>query len=142
MQPDAWQARRHADRLDSFAGKAAPGWQEHAEQIDDVIGDINAMGTQLCRLQTIRNEVSPWQQQAIDQVALDLRLMANNAQNASHFVNTKQDELWVGTYQAYLNNLDHEAAILTRSLGHAVEYPKVSKEYRELRPKVAARPTS
>jgi hypothetical protein len=59
--------------------------------------------------------------------------MANNAQDAIMFGDTKPKDLWLATYQKYVNNLYSEASSLTHSAGNAVEFAGVSKEYQELR---------
>ena len=65
--------------------------------------------------------------------------MADNAQDAIVFGNTKPKDLWLATYQKYLNNLYSEASNLTHSVGKAVEFASVSKEYQELRDDLGAR---
>ena len=59
--------------------------------------------------------------------------MADNAQDAIVFGNTHRNELWLAAYQKNVNNLEDEAIALTHSVGNAVQFAGVSKEYRELR---------
>jgi hypothetical protein len=73
--------------------------------LEDLKGDINDIGAKLCRLETIRRVVAPWQKREIDRIATTVRLMADNAEDAILFVNDKPNDLWLGTYQSYLNNL-------------------------------------
>lgn len=142
VQNDTQRALYHAEKLKSFAPEGGPTWQVHAEQLQDLRNNINDMGAKLCRLETIRRVVAPWQQQEIDRMATTVRLMADNAQDAIRFVNTRQSDLWLGTYQKYLANLDHEAQSLTRSVGDAVQYAGVTKEYRDLRQDMGSRTAS
>jgi hypothetical protein len=109
VQNDAQEALYHAGQLEGFAQNGGISWESEAVQLDQVKTDINDIGARLCRLETIRRMVAPWQQGAIDQIAMDARLMADNAQDAI---------LFGGTH---------------RSVDHAVEYASVSKEYQELR---------
>ena len=67
--------------------KASPGipnvtWDAHADELEYLKSEINDIGAKLCRLQTIRRVVAPWQQNVIDQIATDTQLMADNAQDA------------------------------------------------------------
>jgi len=133
VQNDAQEALYHADQLEGFAQNGNISWESQAVQLDQVKGDINDIGAKLCRLETIRRVVAPWQQGAIDQIAMDARLMADNAQDAILFGGTHQHELWLATYRHNLDNLYNEAKGLTRSADHAVKYASVSKEYRGLR---------
>jgi hypothetical protein len=133
VRDDAEQALFHTDKLQSYAGDPTLDWQTHADQLEYLKGEINDMGTKLCRLETIRRVAAPWQQHVIDQIATTARLMANNAQDAIMFGDTKPKDLWLATYQKYVNNLYSEASSLTHSAGNAVEFAGVSKEYQELR---------
>jgi len=133
VRDDAEQALYHADKLQSYAGDPNLDWQTHADQLEYMKGEINDMGTKLCRLETIRRVVAPWQQQVIDQIATNARLMADNAQDAIMFGDTKPKDLWLATYQKHVNNLYNEANSLTHLVGNAVEFAGVSKEYQELR---------
>jgi len=132
----AQDALYHADKLQSFADDRGLDWQTHANQLEDVKSDINDIGAQLCRLETIRRVVAPWQQHTIDQIAADTRLMAGNAQDAILFGNVHQRDLWLAQYQNNLANLDNQARNLEHSVANAVEFPAVSKEYRGLEHKL------
>jgi hypothetical protein len=105
----------------------------HADQLLDLKGEINDIGSRLCRLEAIRRVVDPWQQRVIDQIVTTTRLMADNAQDAIMFVDAHRLELWLPAYQTYLNNLRHEATNLRRSVDKAIEFASVSKEYQDLR---------
>jgi hypothetical protein len=132
IQSDSRQAVDHATQLQSFEGEDV-SWQAHAEQLSELKAEINDMGEKLCRLETIRTTVAPWQQKTIDQIGTNVRLMADNEQDAIAFVNSNQSNLWVPRYQTYLNNLVNESDALARSVGNAVEYSHVLHEYRGLR---------
>jgi hypothetical protein len=133
IQSDARDAVDHAGILQSYALDSQLSWDAHAEELEYLKSDINDIGAKLCRLQTIRRVVAPWQQNVIDRIATDTRLMADNAQDAILFGNTHRSTLWLAAYQKNVNNLEEEATALTQSVGNAVEYAGVSKEYRELR---------
>jgi hypothetical protein len=133
IQSEAQDALYHADMLQSFARDPHMTWDTHADELEYLKSDINDIGAQLCRLQTIRRVVAPWQQNEIDQIATDTQLMADNAEDAIVFGNTHRNELWLAAYQKNVNNLEDEATALTHSVGNAVQFAGVSKEYRELR---------
>jgi hypothetical protein len=133
VQAEVRQARDHAQKLESYTRDPDVSWRMHADLLLDLKGEINDIGSRLCRLEAIRRVVDPWQQRVIDQIVTAARLMADNAQDAIAFGDAHRLELWLPTYQAYLNNLRHEAASLTRSVDKAVEFAGVSKEYQDLR---------
>ena len=94
------------------------------------------MGAKLCRLETIRRGVAPWQQLAIDQIATTARLMAHNAQNAILFVNANRKELWLGDVSERPGQPGQRSEEPGASVGNAVEFASVSKEYRDLEHKL------
>jgi hypothetical protein len=141
IQSDAQEVLYHADMLQSFARDPQLTWDAHADELAYLKGDINDIGARLCRLQTIRRVVAPWQQNAIDRIVTDTQLMADNAQDAIVFGSTHRSELWLATYQKNVNNLEDEATALANSVGNAVQFAGVSKEYRELRHDVTVRST-
>jgi hypothetical protein len=139
IQAEARDASHHADQLQSIERNPELSWQIQSNQLEDLRGDINDIETSLCRLETIRRVVAPWQQREIDRIAVNSRLLADNAQDAILFLNANEDNLWPLAYRRYLNNLCDEAQSLKRSVGNAVEYSSVSKQYRDLGSKLGAR---
>jgi hypothetical protein len=142
IQDDAVEAQDHADQLVSIAGDSNMSWFSDATQLEALKEEVDDMGTKVCRLETIRSVVAPWQQAEIDRLAVALRLMADNAEDAIVFGGNHQNELWLPTYQKYAQNLYHEASDLSHSASQAVAYANVSKEYRGLRHDLGVRASS
>ena len=136
VHADAHQIRDHAARLQSFEDDAGVTWQLHADQLIQLKSEINDMGQKLCRLETIRRVVAPWQKETIDRIASTAQLLADNTQDAIVYVNAHQEHLLNPMYRRYADNLYSEASELTRSTGDAVEYVKVRGEYQELRSEI------
>jgi hypothetical protein len=130
IQFEAQQSVYDADALDS-AARAGLTWYSQGGYLDNLKTDIDNIGMKLCRLETIRSVVAPWQQRAIDRIAASTVLMADNTEDAMNFGNVHQRELWLATYRNYVNNLFDEAQKLKQSTGRAVEFASVSKKYRE-----------
>ena len=95
IQSDAQKASYHADMLQSYARDPQTTWDAHADELEYLKSEINDIGAKLCRLQTIRSVVAPWQQNEIDQIVTDTQLMADNAQDAIVFGDTHRNELWL-----------------------------------------------
>jgi len=117
VQFDARQALFESDKLQSFAADPGLSWESHADELDLLKGDINDIGSKLCRLEAIRRMVAPWQQRVIDRIATTTRLMADNARDAIVFGEANPEALWLATYQHYVNNLYDQAKSLTRAFG-------------------------
>lgn len=132
IESDARQAVYHAEQLQSFA-RDDLSWYVQGFQLDAIKDEVNHIEAKICRLETIRRVVAPWQKREIDRIATATRLMVDNTQDAIVFANAHQDDLWIPTYQKYTNNLNSEARNLAHSVGNAVEYAGVAKEYRNFR---------
>jgi hypothetical protein len=129
---DAQQISDHAETLRNFATDSNISWPDDADQLNTVKDNIDDIGAKLCRLETIRSMVAPWQQRIVDQIVTSTRLMADNAQDAITFADHNQQDLWTPAYQDRVNTLLNEATSLKRTVHNAVQYAHVSKEYRDL----------
>jgi len=130
---DALQAEDAAANLQSFQTDPDLGWEAHAHQLAKLRSAVNDMGSKLCRLETIRRVVDPWQQNVIDRLATNVTLMADNTEDAILFVNQERDDLWMATYKKYVDNLYNESSAVARNTGDAVAYSAIHQEYQHLR---------
>ena len=142
VQAEAQDAEYHADQLQSLARDPLVDWQAHVEQLNSLKTEINDIGDKLCRLETIRSATAPWQRREIDRIAIDERLMADNAQDAIVFGSSHTLALWLPTYRTYVRNMSDLSRKLTSSVDSAVEFSGVSKEYRDLGSKLGVRASS
>jgi hypothetical protein len=132
----ARQTRNDADQFQNYSRNEAVSWELQSDQLNILRQDVNDMGEKLCRLENIHRVLDPWQQTEVDHIAQEVQMMADNTQDAIVYLTGHEKELWVPTYQKYANNLYNEAGVLAGSLGNAVSYAKVSKEYRNLKHKL------
>lgn len=132
----ARQTRNDADQLVTDNRGHEVSWELQADHLNILKQQVNDMGEKICRLQTIRRMLDPWQQAEVDRVTQEVQLMADNTQDAIVYLNSHEQELWLPTYQKYANNLYHETGTLAESLSDAVSYADVSKQYQDLRHKV------
>jgi len=136
VQSDAQDVSDHAAKLQGFVIDTDVSWQTHGDQLRQMKAKMNDLGMRLCRLQTIRRVLTPWQQKMVDQIGTNVQLMADNAQDAITFVDSNHDALWKPTYDRHVNNIYDESTQLARNTSNAVTYAKIQKEYRELRGKL------
>lgn len=128
IQADAVHAQQHADKLETYASQLQISWQAHGEQLDAIRAEVNDMGQKLCRLETIRRVVAPWQQTAIKRAAKLVQLMADNTQDAIQFVDNHQGNLWMSPYPRYAANLYQDSKQLDHSLRTYEEFAQVHHE--------------
>jgi len=142
LQYEARQAKNHADRLRRYSQYSDVSWQTQGDELTALRQEINDMGTKLCRLESIRRVLAPWQQNEIDRMAADARLMADNTRDAILFMNGHQQQLWLPPYQQYAANLYDQTLKLEHSADDAVAYASVSADYQNLRHKLGMRSSS
>jgi hypothetical protein len=142
IQSDAHQAFTQAVNLQSFEDSHNFSWYSTADQLDQMASLVNDMGQKLCRLETVRRVDAPWQQATIDRIATTLRLMADDTTDAIQFGSQNQEELWLATYQKYVDGLYKQAQILKQSVDHAVKYAKVQTQYQDLRKELGVKTSS
>lgn len=122
VQYHALRARYDAEELKSIAFDTDVSWHRHADELLQLKYEIDSMGQSLCGLQTVGRAVAPSEGRSIRHMVTELRLMADNAQDAIVFLNGHQQDLWMPVYRKYVNNLYSQAHNLTISVGHAIEY--------------------
>lgn len=133
VQDSAQQVRYHAAELQSFTFSPEISWQSQADQLSQVRLEVNELGSKLCRLETVRRVLAPWQQKTVDNLAKTVRVMADNTEDAIQFLHQNENYLWSPTYTRYVNQISSEALSLTNSMGNAVEYASVRSQYLNLR---------
>src|SRR5215472_9116511 len=135
IHSEARQAANHADTLAGFE-RAHVSWQTDGGQLQAIKSDVNDIGENLCRLETIRPDLAPWQQHEVDRIAGNVMLMADNTQDAIVFGNDHQSDLWMPAFHKYTGNIFSEAKAVSQSTQNAMNYAGVTQEYRMLRQKM------
>lgn len=122
IQLEAGQARYHAERLKSIVERAdAVSWVSDVNQLDQIRVAVNDMSQDVSRLEAIRQTAQPAEQKTIDRIATDVKLLADNTQDAFAFGEAHRETLWVPAYQTYVNNLYAESRNLAQSVRSAVQ---------------------
>lgn len=142
LHADAYQVSNHADHLRSLDKNTSVDWRADLDQLTTIKHAVNDMGQKLCRLETIRRVVQPWQKNVIDRDAAAIRLMADNTTDAINYLNGHHDELWVPTYRQYATNLYNESSQLSTTLSAAVNYARVHNEEQKLAKTLNMKPSA
>jgi hypothetical protein len=101
LETFARQIRYGADQLVTDNRGHEVDWELQGDQLNILRQEVNDMGDKLCRLESIRRVLAPWQQAEVDRIAEEVQLMADNTQDAIVYLNGHERELWVPTYQRY-----------------------------------------
>ncbi len=123
---EAYRTSYHADQLENFSVDI--DWQEHANELNAIRTQLNDMGTQLCRLETIERVVSPWEQKAINDAAPLITEMANEAQAAITYLNQNHNHLLNPTYHVYSERMYQQSTRLTQQMNEFEQFEKVHQE--------------
>jgi hypothetical protein len=131
IQSEAQQALIDADNLDAYARDNEVDWEIQGARLDALREEVNDMSPQLCRLETIRRVVQPWQQKEIDRIKADMLLMADNTRDAIAVGSAHPNALWLQAFQESASNLYFDAHDLVHSVDRAVVYANnLSKGHR------------
>jgi hypothetical protein len=132
IESDASHARMHADLLEHMMWHSNTGWQMEARELDQIRTAVNDMGTRLCRLETIRRVVSPWERKAIDSAAPQIVEMASEAQAAITYLDDNRNYLFNPEYTRYGADLYQRSARLANSMSEMEKFGKVHQEDMQL----------
>jgi hypothetical protein len=117
VQADVDRIADEATSLQSYPYDSSLVWESHGQEASRLREAVNNMADNLCQLQAVRQSVTPAQQQAIDTIAANEPLIANNTEDAIAFLNTQPNNLWIPAYQKSMTNLYNEA----QAVNHAVK---------------------
>ncbi len=112
------EARSHAAvvqddaaTLDSYT-RSQMSWQSHARHLQRMKEHANDLMSDFNKLQGLKAEGSPWQQEAIDRIDPLLREMANHLNATIDHLNNNQSQVQMQPYRDYVDaNLD----VMTRA---------------------------
>ncbi len=116
IQADADFIKDHSDVLEQTALDGTISWQTDADRLASIRDRVNDMGRKVCRLEQIRRVAAPSQRKAIDRVAVQVRLMADNTEDAINFTRVHEGLFWEPAYRHEVANLYHESSQVERSL--------------------------
>lgn len=133
IRADATKAENQADQLHSFSTRTSLDWQSHASELRSIKAEVNDMGARLCRLETIRTAVLPWQRKAIDRTAVLTREMANNTTQAIKYLDNSQGHFSSPAYRQYATNLYNESGRLSQTIGNFEKLAKLRQQEHDLR---------
>src|SRR5712671_3896647 len=77
IKVQAADLQRDSDELESFS-RSNVSWESHAAELEAMKERINKIGQTIQKLQNIRGNASPWQQEAIDRIIPVAQKLASN----------------------------------------------------------------
>lgn len=115
-EANAARADDEASQLASFT-RSRVSWQSHAEQIETFKKHINALVDDVNQLAALRDQGSPWQQDAIDRTSPLMQEMSELLTNTITHLNENQNRIHMSAYRDYVDaneKLAHKLLVLIR----------------------------
>jgi len=107
------------------------GWMESAT-LNEVREDVNTIGKDLNRLEELRTQLEPWEQQEIDRIAPLAVEIADATNDGIRTFNRNQNQTWNTQLSAELTTLSNKADELRKSVNESLELAKLNKEIERL----------
>lgn len=137
IQTSAGLLTRDAATLESFRRMGVSSGT-HAIQLNLAKEHINTMGKHLQRLQAIRGESAPWQQQAIDSLTPVAARLATRTTAAILHLSENRNHLWAPAYHDHLKAVADHAEQMKEFVDLHLELAGTEDKLEALRDKVAA----
>ena len=132
---EASELARDADDMTALL-HSDTNWQSHADTLNRIAEHVNNMGKILEKLQSERDEASPWQQQAIDRMVPLLKDIAANTTAAIEHLNKNQSRPVSGDYKNYLEQNADTAHELADTISAFDKYARTRARLEELQDKI------
>ena len=112
------QARQHAVLAEDDAVTLASytrsklSWESHAQRLREMNDHTNDLISEVNQLNSLRDQGSPWQQHAIDQITPLLREMSDTLTATIRHLNENQSRVHMPQYEEYANS---SSEVMTRT---------------------------
>lgn len=124
IQRETAALRPHADKLGTLVRNSKLSWQSHAAYLDRVKGHINSVGENIAELQRIRQDVLPWQQQAITEVTSHAVQVAASTQAAIVHLRENRNYLFAPEYTGHLTTIADRSEDMKETVDKFLDYGK------------------
>lgn len=135
IKTEAIQLSHDADELKSFTHSTL-AWESHARKVEQIKDHVNNAGKSLSKLDSARENGSPWQQQAIDRISPLLKELAANVTSTIEHLNQKPMLLQTGPYADYVAANYELASNLAELVSDYVDYGRSKAKSEELATKL------
>ncbi len=103
-QASAAAAADDADQLRRIANSMLSP-DSHLDKLTALKDEVNRMSQEISSLRAERGSLTPWEQQAVDEVLPLLQATAANTESAIEYFNENKDRLWMETYRDYADRV-------------------------------------
>ena len=122
---------RDADQMEILV-RSDLDWTTHAAYLESVKTHVNRLGEIISKLESERDQASPWQQQTIDRVLPMLREIAANTTNAIEHLNQNQIRPVSGDYPTWLRANAETAHEMAQLISDTIQYGQTRSKLEKL----------
>jgi hypothetical protein len=110
------------DNLALSAGTNRLHWMTHASHLNQAKDGINEIGEKLQTLQSMRDSVHPWQQEAIDRIHASSLKAARHTDSALRYLNDNKNWLVAPSYKDDVTAIQAHAEIVRNTADDFLNY--------------------
>jgi hypothetical protein len=125
------QLATEATNMESYT-RSASAWEGHATQLERIKTHINDMGKTLQQMSDLRDQSSPWQQQAVDRVVPLAKELASSLETTIQHLNEHKAHLQLPPYRDYLKANAEMATHISDLIRDYVAYGRSKAQYEQL----------
>jgi hypothetical protein len=127
-------ARKLAVTTDQFQSytRSKLNWRTHTEKAHQVKTEVNALGATVQKLEALKAEAAPWQQEAIQNIKPIAMELAQNTEFVIQHIRDNPQHLSQAEYQEALANKSELASQLAEVTGDFVSYGETKRTLEEL----------
>lgn len=140
MKQHATFAEDDANLLESYT-RSGVSWESHARTLDTIKDHVNALGSDFKEAMRLRDEGSPWQQEAIDRVGPLLQGMAAHLTATMEHHRKNPSHVRMPPYLDYVHANQEYAARTSALIHDLVDYGEAKARSEDLEQKLEL-PTS
>lgn len=137
----AAQANLNAEKLDGYT-RSKLSWQSHAFELNRMKENVNDLGRDVADLTAAREEGSPWQREAIDDIDPLLRSMAGHLSSMITHLSDNKNQIHLPPYKEYARANYEYSERLLRMIRDYVDYAEAKARAAELEQKLQIPATS
>jgi hypothetical protein len=111
-------------------------WESHAQKLEQIRTHVNKCGELVQKLNDIKHQGSPWQQQAVERITPLLSELASNTTTTIEHMKNNRNKLQFPPYPDYLTTNSDLAKSLSELVADYVSYGKTKDRFERLNEKL------
>jgi hypothetical protein len=125
-------AAKVSDSTDTLAVSSSANqlhWTTHLSRLNEAKDGINEIGEKLQTLQSMRNSVYPWQQEAIDRIHASSLMAAKHTDSALRYLNDNKRWLVAPSYKDDVSAIQAHAEIVRNTANDFLSYATTKDKF-------------